>query len=87
MAVYTYACLGRLPPAVGPYKYSFNLLTRSNAYTLAELKGMVGAVNRTTAGLLDLSGLRVGILSACEFLDIVSCLLLGLGAKAVGDDV
>ena len=36
---------------------------------------------------LDLSGLRVGILSASELLDIVSCLLLGLGAKAVGDDV
>lgn len=60
-AVFTYACLGRLPPVVGRNCFSFNVLSRTPYLTRATIESLVESANRSvsSAHLLDLSGLRI----------------------------
>ena len=57
-AVFLYACLGKLIPIVGRSKFSFNVLHRSNRLARAEIDALVAHANVTTAGMLELTGLR-----------------------------
>ncbi|CAE7237209.1 unnamed protein product [Symbiodinium natans] len=56
----TYACLGRmLPlPPLGQPKFSFNILSRTTAWTKKELQDLVANVTSATRGLLDTSKIR-----------------------------
>ena len=56
--LFTYACLGKLPPVVGKELFSFNLLSRSNWYADEKLKALVAEANASSSGHLDLEGLR-----------------------------
>lgn len=38
--LYTYACLGRLPPIVGKYSFSFNVLARSYHMTNSSIAAL-----------------------------------------------
>ena len=61
--VYTYACLGKLPPMVGRERFSFNVLARSpQGYDPTRINAMIQAVNQsvTSRGIsLDFSDLRI----------------------------
>ena len=58
--LYTYACLGKMPPIVGHEAFSFNVLSRTQNLSLAEITAMVTEANRSvTSTQLDLSGLRI----------------------------
>ena len=59
LTVYTYACLGRLPPIVGRAAFSFNVLSRASHLSHASIETMVAVANRTSAAQLDLRGLRI----------------------------
>jgi hypothetical protein len=56
--VFTYACIGKLPPIIGQEKFSFNILSRSNNYTDKDLAQLVSQANATSSGLLDLQDIR-----------------------------
>ena len=67
--VFTYACLGRLPPVFGPEAFSFNVLTRSPNWRRSEIEAMV--TRASTSGKLNLDGLRIddgSNFSACQLL-------------------
>lgn len=61
--VYTYACLGKLPPMIGRERFSFNVLARSpQGYDRTRINSMIQAVNHSVASRsvsLDFSDLRV----------------------------
>ena len=58
-AAFTYACLGRLPPVVGPELFSFNLITRSSDYTQAQLEEMIQeAVQLPGVDKLKIDGMK-----------------------------
>ena len=70
-AAFLYACLGKLVPVVGKPKFSFNILHRSNRLTVTQIDALVVHANATTAGLLDLTGIRyndVGVYRKCGML-------------------
>ena len=61
--VYTYACLGKLPPIMGKQKFSFNVLARSTkGYDEMRIRSMIQAVNHSVSSRgvqMDFSGLRI----------------------------
>ena len=60
--IFTYACLGKIF-GIGSDKYSFNVLSRTNSYSLLEIMSMVNSAMADTGGQLDISGLRISNLT------------------------
>ena len=60
--VFTYACLGRIP--LKGDLFSFNIMARRQNWTSGELESLVSLANKTTQGVLHLSGLRYSNASA-----------------------
>ena len=62
--VFTYACLGKVPPLVGKELFSFNILARSNRATRSQIEALAARANATTGGVLEMGGLRVNDVDA-----------------------
>lgn len=56
---FTYACLGKIPPLIGPQAFSFNVLSRSSNVSVDEIRDIILSVNASTFGQLDMSGMRI----------------------------
>ena len=57
--LFTYACLGKLPPIVGEEAFSFSILSRTNHYTDDDLQGLVNQIAASNAStFLKLDGMR-----------------------------
>ena len=56
---FTYACVGKLPPIIGPELFSFNVLTRSSNHTADELAQFVqDAVDLVGEDVLKVDGMK-----------------------------